>query len=540
MPRTGNGRSIIARTLIVGAYVVVFWVLLPAILWFAATALDRSLGWGREPWVGGVVVLAGGLGLVAWGMAELWFGGGGLPVSALPPPRFTRRGPYRHMRHPIYLGYNIAVFGAGLLLGSRGLGWVLAPLFAPGWVAYALIEERGLVRRFGSAYRRYQRQTGFLPRLRLYRLTQLLQFFNVLRVQVSGREHVPRKGPAVLVFNHTCYIDAAYVGAVTWRPVHHMTTAEAYRQGAKAWLVRRFVNVPVRRYRPDVVACREMLRLLAEGELIGIAIEGERAALGKYQGALPDVAGIMARLRVPVVPVGISGTYDAGPRWSDVVRRRPVRAKAGPPVVFDGSSPAVAIDEAIRALLEEDPQRVHLEGLPREKLGRVLWRCPACTNEGGWLPAELRCMRCGACYTPTQDGRFQDGAGQICSLASLGERVRSVEEEGPLHVEASVWRERSMFGPIEPLELIGEGRVRVGPDGLRFGELFIGSEAITSTGTERADTLQVATRDDMWQLRLHRGSAFRLHLAVDRWRTERRAAVSQGAVGTVAQLGNVQ
>ncbi|UCF39991.1 MAG: 1-acyl-sn-glycerol-3-phosphate acyltransferase [Gemmatimonadota bacterium] len=524
--RDGPGPA--ARGLIVALYATVFCLLLPVALWQAGTAIDAVLRWERQPSVLGVPLLVAGAALVLWGMATLWRGGGGLPIGALAPPRLTRQGPYRLVRHPIYLGFNVALFGAGLAAGSRGVAWVITPLFAPTWVLYALLEERGLTRRFGGEYRRYRRQVKLLPRLGLYRFAQLLQIVGLFPARAAGREHVPRRGPAVLVFNHSCYIDAVFCGIVTRRPVHHLTTAEAYRGGVKGWLVTHFVNVPVRRYRQDPAACREMLRLLAEGEVIGIAIEGERAALGRYQGALADVAGIMARLGVPIIPVGISGAYDVGPRWSDVVRRRRVRVRAGPPVEFDAASPAAAIDRAILALLDENPQRVFLEGLPREKLGRVLWRCPACLREEEWHAARLACEACGVRYEE-RHGWLVDAAGRAASLAELGERVRSVADERAIVLRAGVWRERSMFGPIEPLERLGEGAVSVGPDGVRFKGLHIPIRRITSVGTERADTLQVATRDGMWQLRLLEGSAFRLHLAVVRWRrtAERPAAAGR-------------
>ncbi len=513
--RDGPGPA--ARGLIVVLYATVFCLLLPAALWQAGMSIDAALRWAHHPSVLGVPLLAAGAALVLWGMAALWSRGGGLPIGALPPPRLTRQGPYRHVRHPIYLGFNIAVFGAGLAVGSPGLAWVVAPLFLPAWVLYALIEERGLSRRFGSEYRRYRRQVKLLPRLGLYRFTQLLHILGLFPARASGRGHVPRRGPAVLVFNHTCYLDAVFCGTVTSRPVHHLTTAEAYRGGVKAWLVQHFVNVPVRRYRQDPAACREMLRLLAEGEVIGIAVEGERAALGGYQGALADVAGIMARLKVPVIPVGISGAYDVGPRWSDVVRRRPVRVRAGAPVNFDAASPAAAIDRAILAVLDENPQRVRLEGLPRDNLLRVLWRCPLCLREEEWRAARLACEACGVQYEE-RSGWLVDAAGRESSLAELGERVRSVADEREIVLQAGVWQERSMFGPIEPLERLGEGTVSVGPDGVRFDTLHVPIERITSVSTERADTLQVATRDGMWQLRLYEGSAFRLHLALERWR----------------------
>jgi 1-acyl-sn-glycerol-3-phosphate acyltransferase len=510
--------TVSARVLVLATYVLVFLVALPLGLWFGGTSIDVFLGWPREPWMLGVVAVGPGLALVFWGMAELLFRGGGLPVGALPPPRFTKWGPYNWVRHPIYFGFNITIFGVGLVAGSRGLAWVIAPSFLPVWVAYALLEERGLIKRFGSEYSRYKRQVGLFPRVGLYRLSQAAQLLHVIPARVDGRKHIPRVGPVVLVFNHTSYLDPGYIGVVTHRRVHHMTTAEAYREGGMRWLVSHFPNVPVRRYRPDPTACREMLQLLAEGAVIGVAVEGERAVLGRYQGARATVASILARLGVPIVPVGISGGYESGPRWADIVRRRPVRTRAGPPVEFNGNNPKKAIDDAIRRLLDEDPQPLHFDGLPRQKLERVLWRCPACGDEDAWQAAMLSCGSCEEEYWPTPSGWLADSRGREHSLAELGDAVRSVVDEKILSAFGSVWRERSMFGPIEPLEFEGDGKVEIGPTGLRCKSVFLTTGSIHSTSIERADTLQVTTRGEMWQFRLSRGSAFRLRLAIDRWR----------------------
>ncbi len=508
-----------ARAALVAAYAVVFWLLLPWGLWRLARVLDRAAGWTARPWWGGAAVLVAGLALAAWAMTELWRGGGGLPVSALPPPRFTRRGPYALVRHPIYLGFTVALLGAGLAGGSPALSCVVAPLFVPAWVGYARLEERGLERRFGEAYRRYRRRVGLLPRANLYPVAQLVQAFGFLPVRVHGREHVPRRGPAVIVWNHACYLDPAYVGVTTPRYVHHLATAEAYRGGALAWLVSHFCNVPVRRYRQDPTACRELVRLLAEGELVGIAPEGERSVLGDYQGARPDVAAILARLPVPVVPVGVSGNYDCGPRWADALRRRPVAIRVGPPLRFDPATPPErTIDTGIRALLATDPQPVCLDGLAPERIARVLWRCPRCGDEPTWHAAALHCGACGARFSGTPEGALRDEAGAAHSLAALGRAVREWPETAPLAARVTGWREAAMFGPIRPLAPLGAGELRADREALGFGELRIAYAAIRTTSTERADTLQIATRDAMWQFRFAAGSAFRFQGAVDRWR----------------------
>ena len=67
----------------------------------------------------------------------------------------TTDGPYRLVRHPLYLGWILIVFGAAHMTGDR-----LA--FAVLTTVYLLIaipwEERSLVRSWGDEYLRYQRR----------------------------------------------------------------------------------------------------------------------------------------------------------------------------------------------------------------------------------------------------------------------------------------------------------------------------------------------------------------------------------------------
>jgi 1-acyl-sn-glycerol-3-phosphate acyltransferase len=493
--------SPLGRALVVAAYTLVFWVLLPGLLWAAAGWLDPRLPLDWRPMAWGLGLLLPGSAWLLWGIAALWRGGGGLPVSALPPPRLARRGPYAWTRHPIYLGFHVALFGAGLLLGSPGMTLVLAPAFGLiGW-AYATWEEAGLIRRFGEDYRRYQRRVGLLPRVPLYQLGQLLVRAGLLPVSVEGAERIPRRGACVLVVNHASYIDAGFVSAATWREVHYTATAEAYRSGLLGWVMRQLDNVPVRRYRPDPRAMREVLGRLSEGQIVGIFPEGERSPLGRYQGTMEDVAGILARLPVPVLPVGLSGLEQVGPRWSDALRRRPVRLRVGEPIDFSEGEPAERIDAALSALIDP-PKALDLEGLDLRKLERVLWACPRCGHEP-WSPATRSCPSCG----PVDLER---------PLPELAEAQWSSPPE-PMVVEVEAWEESSIHGPPRPLQPRGEGPLRLGPEGLDFGQWAWPIACLRSVSTERADTLQIATSAGMWQFRLQRGSVFRLHRALESW-----------------------
>jgi hypothetical protein len=124
--------------------------------------------------------------------------------------------------------------------------------------------------------------------------------------------------------------------------------------------------------------------------------------------------------------------------------------------------------------------------------------------------------------TPTRDGRFDDGAGPK-TLAELARPVWDAPEPAALQVRATGWQDRSFYGELLPLAPLGEGSLRLGPEGLTFADLVVPIDAIRSLSTERADTLQVATDRAMWQFR-SRGSPFRLRRALERWRAARVSA----------------
>ncbi len=507
------------RIAVVAAYFTAFWVALPAGLWLAARALDRWLGLEAPRRPAGWAAVAAGLGLLLWAIVALRREAGGLPVTALPPPRLATHGPYRLCRHPVYLGFDLAVLGAGLALGSPALAWIVAPLLLPAWMLYAAAEERGLERRFGDAWRSYRRRVGMLtPRFAIYWLAFAAIRLGALPCRVAGREHVPRRGGAVLVHNHASYVDFLYVAAAAAprRPVY-LVTSEAYRSPLARFLMGRGLTIPVRRYRAEPAACREVLRLLEAGHLVVVAPEAERATLGRRLRPLGNVARVLSRLGVPCVPVGISGAYDVGPRWAGRLRRRPVSVRVGPPVDLSGPDPAAALDAALGALVERDPQPVHLEGLDRRRLERVVWRCPRCLAEPAWRPAELSCGACGARWTPTADGLLEGPDGVRSALADVAAPVWAAAEASPLRARGAAGRERSMFGPIEPLVPLGTVALEVGPRGLTFDGRTLASQEVRSVGVERNDTLQVATREGMWQFRLAAGSVFRLELALVRW-----------------------
>ncbi len=77
-----------------------------------------------------------------------------------------RGGPYAHIRHPIYLGMLLFLFGLAVALGHWVQLIVAVPVFLIGTSIRTRIEDGLLEQSFGDAFRSYRSSTpAFIPRL---------------------------------------------------------------------------------------------------------------------------------------------------------------------------------------------------------------------------------------------------------------------------------------------------------------------------------------------------------------------------------------
>ncbi len=154
-------------------------------------------------------------------------------------------------------------------------------------------------------------------------------------VDIKGLENIPKTGAAVLLSNHTSFMDSIILGVFPRRHIWFMAKNSEYKGRLLTWALRHARSFPVRRYTNDTQAVRNAIRVVNHGHVLGIYPEGERTWDNTLLPFRYGTMRLVLALGKPVVPVGISGAYELMPRWTSSLRRSPVKIRIGAPIVFD-------------------------------------------------------------------------------------------------------------------------------------------------------------------------------------------------------------
>jgi len=152
-------------------------VLVPALIVRAADSV--SIGWGLPgalaalPVAFGAALLVTGGVLVVWTITLFVRVGRGTLAPWDPTSTLVVQGPYRHVRNPMISGVLFVLLGESVLLGSWPLLAWFAVVAAVNAAYLPLVEEPGLVGRYGVDYERYRDAVPrWLPRLRAWEAAQ--------------------------------------------------------------------------------------------------------------------------------------------------------------------------------------------------------------------------------------------------------------------------------------------------------------------------------------------------------------------------------
>jgi len=157
-------------------------------------------------------------------------------------------------------------------------------------------------------------------------------FFNY---RVIGAENMIEEGPCIIAANHCSYLDPPLVGVACKRAIHYLARKSLLDVPILGPILPELNVIPVDQKNADRSALMGAIRVVKNGGAVLIFPEGSRSPDGQLQPAQPGIGMIAAKTGAPVVPVRITGSYEAFPRGRALPRRAKVTATVGPPIVFE-------------------------------------------------------------------------------------------------------------------------------------------------------------------------------------------------------------
>ena len=137
-----------------------------------------------------------------------------------------------------------------------------------------------------------------------------------------------------LAANHASYFDPPLIGSGLPRQVNYLARNTLFHVPVLAALLRSWKVVPVDREGGGGAGLKAILDRLLEGGVILLFPEGTRTADGQLRPAKSGIGLTVIKSTAPVVPVRVTGTFEAYGRHTTLPRPRRLSVTYGEPLLF--------------------------------------------------------------------------------------------------------------------------------------------------------------------------------------------------------------
>jgi 1-acyl-sn-glycerol-3-phosphate acyltransferase len=178
------------------------------------------------------------------------------------------------------------------------------------------------------------------------------------QIAITGLEHLPRSGGALVAVNHVSYVDFVYGGLpverIGRRP-RFMAKRELFDHAVAGPLMRAMRHIAVDRADGEA-SLSVALDYLRRGEVVGIFPEATISRAMEIKDLKTGAARIAAAADVPLVPLVLWGTQRMMTKDhdKDFSRGKAITVSLGPPVPLTGDAVAdtAALKTAMSGLLD--------------------------------------------------------------------------------------------------------------------------------------------------------------------------------------------
>ena len=202
---------------------------------------------------------------------------------------------------------------------------------------------------------------------------------------VTGLEHIPKQGPALIASNHISLVDWIFLGAGVApikRFIRFMAMKEAFDHWLGGPLLRAMRHLPVDRFGSPEDAIAPAVEALRQGELVGIFPEGTMSRSFVPAAARTGAARIAMEAGAPIIPAAVWGSHRILTSKHHRGLFHPgiaVSVRYGPPVPYEPDEDTAVVTERLMASVGE---------LARDLMAEYPQH-PRSTKDRWWLPAHL-------------------------------------------------------------------------------------------------------------------------------------------------------
>lgn len=210
--------------------------------------------------------------------------------------------------------------------------------------------------------------------------------------QISGAEHIPRQGGAILASNHVSYVDFIFNGLAAQpskRLVRFMAKKEAFEHPVSGPIMRSLHHIAVDRAHGEA-SLDAAVEYARAGEIVGIFPEATISRSFEVKDIKTGAVRAAAEAEVPLIPMVVWGTQliktkdHEADLWG---RGKTIALHVGAPIQVTGEDPAAEtarLKEALSALLDRA-----IAEYPLSPEGQ--WWAPA--RHGGTAPTPAEAAR---------------------------------------------------------------------------------------------------------------------------------------------------
>lgn len=153
-------------------------------------------------------------------------------------------------------------------------------------------------------------------------VTKIIKGMIDSRCRIDDREFekIPYKGPAIIIFNHTNFLEVPLIYThLIPRPVVGLAKAESWKIPLYGFLARQWGAIPIKRGTAAMSSFKKISEVMKQGKILVLSPEGSRNITGILKKAYPGIITMAIQNNVPIIPVAHYGSENF---WANMKRFR--------------------------------------------------------------------------------------------------------------------------------------------------------------------------------------------------------------------------